>query len=326
MNLKTLTLVFIIFLCTVTAGIAAALLFGGPKQTTPMPSINEAFKVLDYPDLAAIKRFTARDGTRLGYREYPSARSSIKGSIVLIHGSSANSISMHTLAKSFAQNDYLTYTLDIRGHGVSGIKGQIAYIGQLEDDLADFMQSVQFIGSKTLIGFSVGGGFALRFASGPRQKMFDHYLLLSPFIHQDAPTTRPNNGKWVTVGVPRIIALTLLNLFGMTAFNHLPVTAFALDTQAQTLLTAQYSYTLSQNFRPRYDYRGNIRALTQPLEILVGQNDETLYAEQFAGIFNPEGKTINVTLIENTGHVEITLSPQAIQASIAAVERLNAQH
>ncbi len=327
MNPKTLALTVITFICTLLVGITAAMMFGGPKQPVPIPSINQAFKVLDFPDLPVIKHFTARDSTQLGYRAYPPPTGNvIKGSIVLIHGSAANSISMHTLAKSFAQNDYMTYALDMRGHGVSGIKGQIEYIGQLEDDLIDFLQAVQPVGKKTLIGFSAGGGFALRFASGPQQKMFAHYLLLSPFIHQDAPSTRPNNGEWVNVGVPRIIALMLLNLFGMTTFNHLPVTAFALDAQAQTLLTAQYSYALSQNFRPRYDYHADINALTQPLEVLAGQDDETLYAEQFATVFKQAGKPINVTLIAKTGHVEITQNPQAIQASIAAVERLNAQH
>ncbi len=320
MNVKTLILILVTFFCAVIG----AIVFGGPKQPTPMPSINEPFKVINYPGLPEVKYFTARDDSQLGYREYSFIGNTMKGSVVIIHGSSASSISMHTLAKGIAQNGYSTYALDIRGHGVSGSKGQIEYIGQLEDDLEDFLQSVTLAGKKTLIGFSAGGGFALRFASSAKQRMFDYYVLLSPFIHQDAPTTRSDGDKWVNVGVPRIIALTLLNLFGVTVFNTLPVTTFALDAEAQTLLTPQYSFALSQNFRPSYDYRADIDAVTQPLEILVGQNDETLHAEHFSSVFNKKGKVGHVTIIPKIGHVDIILSIKAIQAILAALESLNA--
>ncbi len=57
----------------------------------------------------------------------------------------------------------------------------------------------------TLAGFSSGGGFALRFAGSDRQKLFSNYLLLSPFISQNAPTYRPNSGGWVSVGLPRFV-------------------------------------------------------------------------------------------------------------------------
>jgi pimeloyl-ACP methyl ester carboxylesterase len=40
---------------------------------------------------------------------------------------------MHELAKAFAAAGYAAYALDIRGHGDSGDKGKIAYVGQLED-------------------------------------------------------------------------------------------------------------------------------------------------------------------------------------------------
>jgi non-heme chloroperoxidase len=35
------------------------------------------------------------------------------------------------------------YALDVRGHGASGRRGDIDYIGQLDDDLADFMAQIR---------------------------------------------------------------------------------------------------------------------------------------------------------------------------------------
>ena len=54
-----------------------------------------------------------------------------------------------------------------------------------------------------------------------------NYLLLSPWLNQDAATLRPGNGGWATVGVPRIIAIAVLNGFRVHAFDDLPVVRFA---------------------------------------------------------------------------------------------------
>ena len=206
--------------------------FGGPGEPPPMASINNPFKNVDYAGMPAASRFTARDGTELTYRTYVSNVGS-KGSVVLVHGSSARGSSMHVLAKAFAAAGTTAYALDVRGHGDSGTKGLIAYVGQLEDDLEDFSRDVEPAQPATLAGFSSGGGFALRFAGSDRQKLFSNYLLLSPFIGQTAPTYRPNSGGWVSVGLPRFVAIGLLNGVGVHAFNTLPVTNCALNDKAK---------------------------------------------------------------------------------------------
>ena len=178
---------------------------------------------------------------------------------------------MHAIASAFCLAGYAAHALDIRGHGKSGIKGQIAYIGQLEDDLEDFMQAVNPAGPSTLIGFSSGGGFVLRFASCPRQDLFSSYVLLSPFLHHRAPTQKRNSGGWVSVGIPRIAALTILNRLGVTSFNSLPIIRFALPKEHETDLTPAYSFSLQQNFRPRDDYMADIRHVHQPMAVVTAQ-------------------------------------------------------
>jgi alpha-beta hydrolase superfamily lysophospholipase len=230
---------------------------------------------------------------------------------------------MHVMAKSFAAAGYAAYALDIRGHGQSGAKGHIAYIGQLEDDLEDFVHSTKLAQPSTLAGFSSGGGFVLRFAGSPRQELFSNYLLLSPWISQDAATLRPGSGGWATVGVPRIIAIAVLNGFGMHAFDDLPVVRFAVDERDKGLLTPQYSFALAQNFRPERDYQANIRAIRQTLRVLVGQNDDVSYADRFAAVFKTAGKDVPVTVLPGIDHISLTLDPVAVQAAIAAVESMD---
>jgi alpha-beta hydrolase superfamily lysophospholipase len=268
-------------------GLAIAL--GGPGHPVPMPIINSPFKDIDYSDLPPVQFFASRDGSKLAFREYATNQIPVTGSVVLIHGSAARSNNMHVMARAFAQAGYWTCALDMRGRGNSGPRGHIDYIGELENDIEDFMSSVKHPGKTTLAGFSSGGGFALRFAGSERQKLFSNYLLLSPFMGQDAPTYRRNSGGWVRVGMPRAIALTFLNRLGITLLNDLPVVDCALDEASREFFTSQYSFALEENFRPHRDYRADIRSANQPMELLVGQGDEAFHANRFAEVFNAEG-------------------------------------
>jgi non-heme chloroperoxidase len=299
----------------------AAITFGGPTTPHPLQSVEDPFASVDFSTLPPVQRFTARDGVPLAYRQYRGAPSG--GSIVLIHGSSARSNSMHPMAQRFAAAGYTVYALDVRGHGESGTKGQIAYVGQLEDDLEDFMKVAKPSGTKTLVGFSAGGGFALRFAADRRRAVFDNYLLLSPFLSQNASTYRPASGGWVSVGLPRYIAIAVLNRIGVTTFNDMPVSTFALSSASQKNLTPSYSYALSVNFRPNANYKADIIAATQPMELIAGSADDEFFADRFAGEFSIAKSPVRVTIIPGIGHVELTVSPVAISAAIAAVERLD---
>ena len=196
--------VLIIGLGLVVAIFALAIIFGGPGTPHPMGSITDPFNSVDFSDLPQLSKFTARDGTKLAYRSYaPATSAPSQGSVVLIHGSSATSSSMHPMAKAFSAAGFTTYALDIRGHGGSGDKGQIGYIGQLEDDLTDFMRAVSPPAPVTLAGFSSGGGFALRFAGSSRQDLFTK-LSVSGSVSQSGCTEY--TARWWRLGECRCSA------------------------------------------------------------------------------------------------------------------------
>ena len=318
--------VLLICLGLVVAIFGIAIIFGGPRTPHPMGSITDPFDSVDFSDLPPLARFTARDGTKLAYRSYARAASAPgEGSVVLIHGSSATSSSMHPMAKAFSAAGFTTYALDVRGHGGSGRKGQIAYIGQLEDDLTDFMHAVSPPKPVTLAGFSSGGGFAVRFAGSNQQQLFQSYLLLAPFLSQDAPTLRPDAGGWTSVGLPRIIAIAILNGFGVRTFNSLPVLHFAVSENTKAILTSEYSYSLAMNFRPQRDYLADLRSMHQPFRVLIGANDEIYYPDRFADLLKQAGKDTAVIVIPSVDHIHLILSPAAFEKSIEALKTLRSQ-
>lgn len=299
---------------------AAAIAFGGPGEPPPMASINQPFKGLDMSALPPLSTFRARDGSTLAYRSY-APQGALRGSVVLVHGSSADSQSLHPLAMALAAAGQAVYALDVRGHGASGPRGHIGYVGQLDHDLDDFLDALRPPMPATLAGFSSGGGFALRYAAGPTGERFQRYLLLSPFLSQDAPTQRPASGGWVSVGVPRIVGLMALNAIGVSSFNHLTVTRFALDERARERLTDRYDYNLASNFRPRADFMAELHAVRRPAAILAGSADEAFHADRFEAVVREAGQSWPVRLVPGTGHIGLTLDAAALAA---IVEQLDA--
>lgn len=304
--------------------IAACLMWGGPKPLPPLKSIGDPFKGVRFDDMPALRFFTARDGTQLAYRRYDTVGIG-KGSVMLVHGSSANSNSVHPLAQSFLEAGYTVYAFDIRGHGKSGVKGQVSYIGQLDDDLEDFVNTVQPSRPRTLLGFSSGGGFALRVAGSPRGVQFDNFLFMAPYIHYKAMTNRSGgSAAWAAMGIPRLVSLILLNRVGIAYFNDLPVLNFAVTESPKADLVRQYSYALALSFQPPDDYRAVIRSISRPAEVIAGGDDELFYANRYRPLLDEAGRSdIPATVVPATGHVNLTLSSAGRAAAVAAVRRLD---
>ena len=164
-----------------------------PARYVPkLESVAAPYKKVDFSNVPVLKYFTSRNDTRLAYREYSGKKAQYN--VVMIHGSTGSGISMHPLAQYLSRHGMHVIVPDMRGHGASGRRGDIDYIGQLEDDIEDIVNII-FKGERaTLLGFSLGGGFVLRFAAGNKQKLFENYILLSPYIGRKSPTVKPMPG------------------------------------------------------------------------------------------------------------------------------------
>jgi non-heme chloroperoxidase len=302
------------------AALGGAIAFGTAEPPPPLASVYDNVRRMDRSDLPPLERYLARDGAKLAYRAYPGGSERVA---VLIHGSTGNSGNMNGLAKTLLAGGATVYALDIRGHGDSGRRGDIDYIGQLDDDLADFMAAIRPRhpgASFTLIGFSSGGGLTLRMAGGRYGDLFDRYILLAPYLGFRLPTSRPDGGGWAAPYLPRAIALTLLDRVGVHWFEGLPIVAFARRPDpAEPVPT--YSFRLALNFAPHADALADVRAARKPIALLVGSADDEMVADRYAPLLQPLRPEMPIDVVEGVGHMGMTIDAPALAAIRAAFER-----
>jgi non-heme chloroperoxidase len=301
--------------------LGGALAFSTPARPPPLASISDPFARVDFSDLPPLREYAARDGSKLGYRAYPGGAGQV---VVLIHGSSGDSGGMHPLAKALRDAGAGVYVPDLRGHAGSGRSGDVDYIGQLEDDLADLVAALRPLhpeASFSLIGFSSGGGFTLRVIAGKDEKLFDRFVLISPALPRGAPTLRPDTGGWVSVAVPRVVALAVLNRVGVDGLNGLPIVAFATSPHVKGL-TGVYSFRMAVDFGAPRDYLAGLARSEKPAALLVGGADELFYPDRFAPLFAPARPDLRVTIVPGVGHVGMTVTPEGIAAVRRVFEEL----
>ncbi len=251
-----------------------------------LASISGAAARADFSGLPPLSRFQARDGSELAFRHYPPRIDGVDRVAIIVHGSSGGSRSMHTLASAVAAKGIEAFAIDARGHGASGTRGDIAYLGQLDDDLSDLVRQIRITrpsAAITLMGFSSGGGFALRVAGFPIQDLFSRTVLLAPYLGHDAASSRPNSGGWAS---PRFRASSSFRLraAGLTCCESLPAIAFAVPPNSEKAQTGTYSFRLFANFGVFRDYRRYLPAATQPMTIYAGADDELMFADKYAGM------------------------------------------
>ena len=283
------------------------------------PITFEALTAANYDNMPDSQAYTARDGAELTYRFYESS-SDTELILILLHGSGWHSMQFVPLARELSTAGVAhVVTPDLRGHGfASETRGDVAYIGQLEDDLADLIRvmNAQFPGAPIIIGgHSSGGGLVVRFAGGEYGELADGYLLLAPFLKYNAPTTRPNSGGWARPNSRRIAGLTMLNNLGIHWFDRLTVIQFAMPSSVLNgplgdSATTAYSHRLNTSFASRSKYGRDLTAMTQPFLLVAGLEDESFIAEQYEPTISEYTRSGSYVLLPDTGHIDLLTSPE----------------
>jgi len=289
--------------------------------TSPMPSIAELKDVFDFSSLRkapadipppSLQRYRARDGEELAYRLYESTAERI---LIFVHGSSYHGGGYHALAAALSLSGAAKVVLpNLRGHYQSGRhRGDVEYIGQLEDDMADLigeLRSQHRNGPITLGGHSSGGGFAIRFAGGPYGREVSSYLLLAPVIPTSKAPRQGTAGGWANLNFRRLYGLVALNAVGIHGFNGLPVIDFNKPAKLwDGTETLSYSYRLNVSYHPRFRYQGDVEALTGSTLVLIGANDEAIDPDALHTIFTTSAPKAQFSVQPQLSHFGIFSDP-----------------
>lgn len=260
----------------------------------------------------ARKSFTARDGVELDYTHVKAEGAEALPLVIMVHGSGWYGGQFDRLAWALRDVAELK-AVTLRGHGASPVRrGDVDYAGQFEDDIADLVAGDPR--KPILLGHSSGGGLAVRFAGGPHGEKLGGAILLAPFLHHDAPTTKPNSGGWAHVLTRRIIGLSMLNAVGIHRLDHLTIIQFnmpetILDGPLGDYATTAYSWRLNTSFAPRSTFLEDVAELP-PFLLVAGDQDEAMAAEQYAPLMSDVTDKGRYEVVDGAAHLDIVNNPE----------------
>lgn len=300
----------------IPAGIALGLVASqGPRPPEAKGGLDFSGQLTQSASPLPVQGVRMRDGFSLQVRQVAGPAGAPL--LVMLHGSGWHGSQFDGLARSMStQADVLVP--DLRGHGAKpGRRGDLDYIGQFEDDLADLIAAKRKPEQRVvLLGHSSGGGLVVRMAGGAHGGLLQGAILLAPFLKYNAPTARPDSGGWARVLKRRVIGLSMLNAVGITALNHLIAIQFAmpqavLDGPLGHTATTAYTFRLNASFAPRNDYKADIAALP-PFLLIAGMQDEAFVAEEFEPLMSDVTDKGRYALIADVSHLDVVNAPETL--------------
>ena len=250
----------------------------------------------------------ARDGETIAARRYSA---DAETSIILMHGIANSTAAFEYAALMLREGTGAeVITPDLRGHGQSGgTRFDVDYIGQYEDDLEDIVELIKRESPNNrliIAGHSMGGGVAMRYALKEDAPVPDAYLLFAPNFGE-GPTQKAgedsgDTSAFVHFDLRRMIGIIMLNSVGIHAVDDLPILYF--NTPGQRM---DYSYRAVMSAQPIRPDTSDValRAVTSPLLVIVGGEDEVFEVSQFEAFVSEhsDGKTVIVPGLSHDGVV-----------------------
>ncbi|EAQ63952.1 hypothetical protein MED121_04243 [Marinomonas sp. MED121] len=283
--------------------------------------------------------FLARDGIRLAYDDFAPEKGA-KACCIFLHGSTYNARRYANLAKALCAKGYQACLLNWRGHGESeGKPGDLDYVGQLEDDLADMIVHLKQKnrGCDIVIGgHSAGAVVCLRYIDKYGCDAIKGVSIVSPAINGPLETVRypQPSSVWQykltyfrqakPIEPAPEAALQHAPILNMKAFwaakllpfmRHKAILRFPASERMAKLegRVLDYSYNLMLscdiNAYPRA-----FNKISVPVILLVGEEDEVIHPQLMETIFHWHIQpSLSRTLIKVPKLNHIRILPAACQ-------------
>lgn len=230
--------------------------------------------------------------------------------VVLLHGYLENMLVWEEFVP-LLYKELRVITLDIPGHGISEVKGEIHSMDYLADTLALALDKLG-IASATVVGHSMGGYMALAFAERHPERL-DGLVLLHSTPYADSEEKRKNRQREISLiksGKKELLAHTAPEA-GFAVENRKRFRTEIEDLQQSIYLTEDAGIVaLLNGMIERKAQSEMLHALGKPILFVLGRKDGYIVAEVAEKMVaeHPEAK---VVWLENSGHMGFIEEPQA---------------
>lgn len=235
--------------------------------------------------------------------------------VVLLHG---------YLESMLVWEDFIPYlykevrviTLDLPGHGISVVTGEIHTMDFLADTIADALKALG-IEKCTLVGHSMGGYVALAFCER-HPEMLDGLVLFSSTPNPDTPEKAENRRREIALvkaGKKDMLA-RVTPAAGFAVQNRTRMRDYIEDLTEQVFITEDEGIVaLLNGMIARRDQNEMLRRSPVPQLFILGKKDNYIPPEAAEKIIaeHPQAK---VVWLENSGHMGFLEEPEAAARAI----------
>ena len=287
------------------------------KHSQPMIFDPEVFKDMGFEQVykAEDQYFNTRANKKIFAYQFPKKSDN---SVILIHGVKSTGYLYNKTAGLLREVTQVeVFAIELRGHGKSdGKDGDVDYINQYADDLADIIKTIRKQkpkGKIIIAGHAMGGGVALNYEMVKNKERIDGFLLFAPPIGQNSPaiqkvplTETDIIEPLMKIHIARIIGLKMFNEIGNHSHDSLPVLFFNLP---ENMPSRKYSYRANVSMAPE-DYKEGLKSVQAPMLVLIGSRDEAFNAEAMKKAVT-ENSQANIQIIEGATHNSIRHTQKA---------------
>lgn len=267
-----------------------------------------------------IENFEARDRSLIGYRHYRSKQPS-RIKLYLVHAETSDDLQFTALATTLASRLGIAdvFTFDMRGHGQNPLhRGDVAYVGQPSDDLADLIRTTSALGDVIVIGgHSSGAAVAARLAIAPGPIKIAGLLLLAPVLSPDFEAKKADFDGWALPLKWRVAALKLQNALGIHWSDQEVAVQYAVPKAVWEgplgfSVTSDYTWRFVKSLQLPSSDGSDLASVRAPYLAVVGSDDEVIDAaklEPAMKAFNKGGET---SVVPQETHFSIVNSQQTL--------------
>ena len=235
--------------------------------------------------------------------------------VVLLHGYLENMLVWEEFIP-LIYKDVRVITLDIPGHGISEVKGEIHTMDFLADTLAAALEKLS-VKSATIVGHSMGGYMALAFAERHPDRT-DGVVLLHSTPYADSEEKKRNRQREISLvksGKKELLAKSAPEA-GFAVENRRSCRAYIEDLAEIVHLTEDEGIVaLLGGMIGRKDQNEMLRNLPAPQLFILGRKDGYITAEVAETMVAAHPQAA-VAWMENSGHMSFIEEPKACASAL----------